>query len=80
MTQNKEIEVVTPTDILKALSSDDFLGLGMEQIAYIRPIVVRRQDAFAIHAADGTPLSIAESQESALILVRRNDLEPVTVH
>lgn len=65
---------------LKSLSVRDFLNLGVKDVAYIRPISIDNRQAYAIHAADGTPLSVLDSLDNAIIVVRDNDLEPVTVH
>lgn len=65
---------------LKALSRQDFLNFGMREMAYIKSVQVYDRKAYAIHAADGTTLSIMESLDTALIAVRHNDLEPVTLH
>lgn len=69
-----------PRNLLKNISTRDFLNFGVQQVAYIRPVRVEDKTAFAIHAADGTPLSVMESLDTALVIVRHNDLEPVTVH
>lgn len=66
--------------LLKNISARDFLNFGMQQVAYIRPIRVDDKTAYAIHAADGTPLSVMESKDTALVVVRHNELEPATVH
>ena len=68
------------TESLNKISVLDFLNFGIRHVAYIRPIKVENKAAFAIHAADGTPLSVMESMEAAIVVVRHNDLEPVTVH
>jgi hypothetical protein len=65
---------------LKNISLRDFLNFGVQQIAYIRPVRVENKVAYAIHAADGTPLSVMESMDTAIIVVRHNELEPATVH
>lgn len=65
---------------LKNISLRDFLNFGVQQVAYIRPVRVEDKTAYAIHAADGTPLSVMESMDTAIIVVRHNDLEPATVH
>lgn len=77
MTDHKNIE---SSNILKALSKQDFLNFGMQQVAYIRPVRIKDRDAYAIHAADGTPLSVMDTMDTALIAVRHNDLEPIRVH
>ncbi len=70
----------TTSDFLRHLTNQDFLVFGIQQVAYIRPVVMNGSPAFAIHAADGTPLAFHENQETAKALTRQNDLEPMTVH
>ena len=65
---------------LKKLTTKDFLNFGIQNVAYIRPIDVENKKVYAIHAADGTPLSVMESMDTAIVVVRHNDMEPVTLH
>lgn len=68
-------------DVLKALSSQDFLNVGVDQIAYIRPVMMGQKDSvYSVHAADGTQLSVMESYETAMAAVKHNDMHAVTVH
>jgi len=63
----------------KQLDPQDFLALGIEQVAYIRPMKIEDQSAFAICAADGTTLSVMESYESALGAIHNNDMDVTTL-
>ena len=66
---------------LKTLSSAEFAVLGLEQIAYIRPMTLPDgKHAVGVFAADGRPLAGAPSVELAQLLVRQNELEPALVH
>ena len=65
------------TTLLRTLSAQDFLALGVQQMAYIRPVTVNGMQAFSIHAADGTQLAIHDNEIAAQALTRQNDLEPV---
>ena len=65
--------------VLRSLSSSAFLSLGVNQIAYIRPINVMHQTAYALYAADGSRLAVIETLEGAVIAARQNDLDPVTL-
>lgn len=65
--------------LLRNLSSQDFLSFGVNQIAYVRPVAIDGQKAFALHAADGSPLTVIESLDDILMVARQNDLEPVTL-
>ncbi len=65
--------------LLRAISEQDFLALGTGHVAYIKPVQVMNKKAFALHAADGTALTLTDSQESAWALALQNDLDPVTL-
>lgn len=62
------------------LSAKDFAALGAQQIAYVKPIAMEGELRFEIHAADGTPVALAESAALAFAAVRQNGLEPLSVH
>lgn len=64
---------------LKDLTSQDFLNFGIQEIAYIRPMVVDNKDAFVIHAADGTALSVMDTYDAAMSVALHNELEPITI-
>ena len=66
-------------DFFKQLDWQDFLTLGIEQVAYIRPTQIEDQLAYAICAADGTTLSVMESYESALGAIHSNDMDATTL-
>lgn len=67
-------------EVLKNLSRQDFLNIGIDQVAYIRRVMLEDKAVFMVHAADGTPLSVLDSPETAEFMVRHNDLEPITLH
>lgn len=63
---------------LKAMSEQDLRYLGMNEIAYIRPANASDEgEGFAIHAADGTQLSVMEDYDTAIAAARQNELEPI---
>lgn len=61
-------------------SHEDFARLGVDHVAYVKPVEVEGRQAFSIHAADGTPIKLLADQDLALAAVRRNNLEPLSVH
>jgi len=65
-----------------ALTSEELLTVGMDQIAYIRAIGKDKEGnaEFSVHAADGTQLSVMDSYDMALAAVKMSDLYPVTLH
>ena len=58
----------------------DFMLLGIEQMAYVKPVEVDGHTAFAVHAADGTEIAVLARRDLAFATVRQHDLEPVSVH
>ncbi len=62
------------------LSDQDLLDFGSGHVAYIRPITIMDRPMYAIHAADGTPISIAETQDVAIEAIRQHDLDPIRLH
>lgn len=83
------------SDLLKELSIQDFLDVGLNQVAYIRCLekstLNSSSDAplsssdnecksFAIYAADGSQISVMDSYDTAIAAIRINDLFPVTLH
>ncbi len=55
--------------------------LGQAQgIAYIRPLIHRGQEAFAVCAEDGTRLALFSTYDEAYFTARQHNLEPVSVH
>jgi hypothetical protein len=65
---------------LRHISPKEFALLGMQDLAYIKRIMLNGADAFAVFAADGTQVAALPSRELADAAVRQHDLEPVSVH
>jgi hypothetical protein len=62
------------------LSSQAFAALGLQNLAYIKPVEREGKSVIAVHAADGTELAVAESRDVAIAFIRQNDLEPLSAH
>lgn len=68
-------------NILRDLNAQQFLALGNDQVAYIRPFgMPDGGTAYSVHAADGTTLSRVADYGTALAAVRHYALEPVVLH
>ncbi len=65
---------------VEALTDNELLALGAEDLAYIKPVVVNGTHAYAIHGADGEELAVVPNRAVALATVRHNDLDPASVH
>ena len=54
--------------------------LGVPRLVYLRCGTVDGEAAYAIHAADGTPLAVVEDVEVAMELAFENNMVFVAVH
>jgi hypothetical protein len=61
-------------------STQDFMALGVEQVAYVKPVQIEGETVYAVHAADGTQMAIIDERATAFAAVRKNDMEPLSVH
>lgn len=68
----------SPQDALKRLSLQDFLHMGKDQIAYVRPL--DDEPGFTVHGADGLPVASIGSYASAVAYIRQHEMFPVTLH
>ncbi|HEX4113516.1 MAG TPA: DUF1150 family protein [Stellaceae bacterium] len=71
---------MTVTERWKQLPTQEFVALGVQNLAYIKPVTVNDHLAFAIHAADGTPMAVLDDRLVAEAAIRQHDLEPLSVH
>ena len=62
------------------LTEQQLAALGVSQIAYVKPVMVNGTLGYAIHAADGTPMALAENHEVAVAAIVQNEMHPVSVH
>ncbi|MBU0725878.1 MAG: DUF1150 domain-containing protein [Alphaproteobacteria bacterium] len=65
---------------IRHLSRNDLALLGMNDVAYVRPVQIQGQGQFAIHAADGTQMLVVDDISVAVATIRQNDMEPVPLH
>jgi hypothetical protein len=65
---------------MRHMSANDLAMLGMQHIAYVKPVTVDGTAGFAIHAADGTQMALVGDRDIAFAVVVQNELEPVSVH
>jgi hypothetical protein len=62
------------------ISAAQLGSLGLEEIAFVKPVMTENGPAFAIHAADGTPMAIASNALLAAAAIIQNDMVPSLVH
>jgi len=78
----------------RQMTPESFAGLGGGRIAYVRPMrsdevktlfpnvppIAPGLDLWALLAADGTPIMLADSREALVMNAHENDLETVSLH
>lgn len=62
------------------ISQAQLASLGLEEIAFVKPVMTETGPAFAIHAADGTPMAIAATPQLAAAAIIQYDMMPSLVH
>jgi len=65
---------------IRHLSAVQLAKLGVAQVAYVKQIILNGAPAFAIHAADGTPMAVAGDREVAMAAIRQHEMVPLSVH
>jgi hypothetical protein len=65
---------------IRHISTEQLAQLGLQQIAYVKPVVVNGTAAFAIHAADGTPMALAAGLDVAMAAILQHEMVPTQVH
>ena len=65
---------------IKQMSANELALFGMQDLAYIKAVVVDGTTGYAVHAADGTQIAMLSNRDVAFVTVRQHDLEPVSVH
>ena len=65
---------------VRHLSERDLAALGVQDVAFVKPITVNDEIAYSIHAADGTQMALIADRDVAFAAIRQNGLEPVSVH
>jgi hypothetical protein len=82
----------TPTVVV--MSTRDFATLAWRRLAYVRvarsedvgffcpeaPLLAPGRDVFVLYAADGTPILVTDSHESAVANASEEELDALSVH
>ena len=68
-----------PLDI-RNLTQEQLMRLGMADVAYVKRVVVDGATAFAIHAADGSPMALAADRDMAMAAIVQHEMRPALVH
>jgi len=76
----KGLQKMKEIERIRHMSSRELALFGMQDLAYVKPVLVNGVTAFAVHAADGTQVTVLPDREIALATVRQHELEPLSVH
>lgn len=68
-----------PLDI-RNLTQAQLMALGMADVAYVKRVIVDGETAFAIHAADGSPMALAADRDLAMAAIVQHEMSPALVH
>jgi hypothetical protein len=78
--QSNESAAMAVVFDIRHISTEQLAQLGMQQIAYVKPVVVNGAACFEIHAADGTPMAIAGGLDVAVAAIEQHEMVPAQVH
>lgn len=65
---------------LAAITPEALAALGGGQIVYVKSVIVEGRPAVAIHAADGSPLALADNRNQAFAAAVQHEMQPLSVH
>ena len=65
---------------IRHISSAQLESLGIEEIAFVKPVMTESGQTFAIHAADDTQTAIASSSSLTEAAIIQNEMLPRLVH
>lgn len=65
---------------LHNLTPQQLEQLGVPDLAYIKRVSMNGTVAFAIHAADGSPMAVAADCDMAIAAVVQHEMMPALVH
>ena len=87
MTTLKDLEVDSDLDQdpaqeidIRKLTQAQLMQLGMSQLAYVKPVWMDGETAFAIFAADGSPMAVAADCDLAVAAIVQHEMVPALVH
>lgn len=70
----------TGQEVTQAITRQQLLALGLNDVAYVRDVEVDGGTAFGIFAANGQQLAVMPDREAAVAAAWENGLAPVTIH
>ncbi len=59
---------------IRHLTEAQLMQLGVSQLAYVKPVLVEGGRAYAIHAADGSPMAVTDDEDVAIAAIRQHEM------
>ena len=73
-------KAMNTSEWMRHMSAHELALLGVQDLAYIKRVMVDGATGYAVHAADGTQIALIPDRDVAFATVRQHDLEPLSVH
>jgi hypothetical protein len=77
---NEDTKIDMRSFDVRHMTTEQLGALGMSHIAYVKAVTVNGTTGFAIHAADGTPMALAEDRQTAMAAIVQHEMLPLSVH
>lgn len=65
---------------VRNLTEGQLKALGVSQMAYVKIVMINGEQVFAIHAADGTPMAVADNVKTAFAAIVQHEMMPSFVN
>ncbi|MDI2113601.1 DUF1150 family protein [Commensalibacter nepenthis] len=65
---------------IRDLTEGQLKALGVSQMAYVKIVIINGEEVFAIHAADGTPMAVADNAKTAFAAIVQHEMMPSFVN
>lgn len=62
------------------MTQADLKALGLEEVGYVRQYEINGKNAWVLHAADGTALTVQSTPGAATSSARQHDIDLVALH
>ena len=65
---------------VRKITAEQLMQLGVSDLAYVKQVQHNGQVAFAIHAADGSPMAMAADCDLAVAAIVQHEMQAALVH
>ncbi|HUY67744.1 MAG TPA: DUF1150 family protein [Alphaproteobacteria bacterium] len=78
--KDEENKAARLEQLTRSLTARELGNLGIDDVAYVKSVTIDGQKLHAIHAADGTPLTVVAARDLAFATVLQHEMNPASVH